>query len=282
VYTRGNADPPEKRREGDRVKTVAIASQKGGVGKTTLALNTSLALARRGWRTLVVDADPQGAISLSLKKELKVAEGLTEYAQGLRPLAELVLPTRLAELSFLPVGGIKAHRPSAVEIGEPVFGNLIDETSAEFDVLILDTASGLAGRTLRALRTVDYALVPMQAEPLSVRTLDGMLQTIAEIGDETGLQLAGVVLTMVQSRDEISLETVQEVWSLLPSEMVLEGFVPRDPAFLRASAHGVPVSLLSRRRPPSVASVFDAIAAELEVRIGLVSEGEDDIFHLLD
>lgn len=264
------------------MKAVAVASQKGGVGKTTLALNTSLALARRGWRTLVVDADSQGAISLSLKKELKVAEGLTEYAQGLKSLDELILKTRISELSFLPVGGIKSHRPSLVDIGEPVFGNLIDQTADDFDVVVIDTASSLGGRTRSVLRTVDYVLVPMQAEPLSVRTLQGVLETLAEIGDQTGLALAGIVLTMVQSRDEISLETVQEIWNLLPSSMVLEGFVPRDPAFLRASAHGVPVSLLSRRRPPSVASVFDSIAAELEPRIGLVTEGDDDIVHLLD
>lgn len=264
------------------MKAVAIASQKGGVGKTTLALNMSLALAHRGWRTLVVDADPQGAISLSLKKELKVAEGLTEYAQGLHPIEDLILATRLPELSFLPVGGIRTHRPSEIEIAEPVFGNLVDQTGADFDILIIDTASGLTGRTRRALRTVDYALVPMQAEPLSVRTLQGVLETLAEIGDETGLELAGIVLTMVQSRDDISLETVQEVWNLLPTEMVFEGFVPRDAAFLRASAHGVPVSLLSRRRPPAVAAVFDRIAAELEPRIGLVAEGDDDIVHLLD
>lgn len=264
------------------MRAVAVASQKGGVGKTTLALNTSLALAQRGWRTLVVDADPQGAISLSLKRELKVAEGLTEYAQGLKPLDQLILKTRIAELSFLPVGGIKGHRPSQAEVGEAVFSNLVDQTGANYDVLILDTASSLAGRTLSALKTVDYALIPMQAEPLSVRTLQGVLESLAEIGDQTGLELAGIVLTMVQSRDEVSLETVQEIWNLLPSTMVLEGFIPRDPAFLRASAHGVPVSLLSRRRPPSVASVFDSIAAELETRIGLVSESADDIVHLLD
>lgn len=264
------------------MRTVVIASQKGGVGKTTLALNTSLALAHRGWRTLVVDADSQGAISLSLKKELKVAEGLTEYAQGLKPLDQLILTTRIPELSFLPVGGIKSHRPSQVEIGEPVFGNLVDQLTDDYDVMILDTASSLSGRTRSALRTADFALVPMQAEPLSVRTLQGVLETLAEIGDQTGLELAGIVMTMVQSRDEISLETVQEIWTLLPSTMVLEGFIPRDPVFLRASAHGVPVSLLSRRRPPAVASVFDSIAAELEPRIGLVAEGEDDIVHLLD
>lgn len=262
--------------------TLAVASQKGGVGKTTLALNTSLALARRGWKVLVVDADPQGAISLSLKKELKVAEGLTELAQGTRSLDELVLPTRIPELSFLPVGGIKDHRPSPVEFGEPELGSLVDQTAHDYDLMVVDTASGLSGRTYSVLRTVDQVLVPMQAEPLSVRTLHGVLETLAEIGGDTGLELAGIVLTMVQSRDDISLETVQEIWGLLPSHMVLEGFIPRDPAFLRASAHGVPVSLLSRRRPPSVAAVFDRIAAELEPRIGLTVEGDDDIVHLLD
>jgi chromosome partitioning protein len=282
MYTPSHREPPKNRRKGACVITLAVASQKGGVGKTTLALNTSLALARRGWRVLVVDADPQGAISLSLKKELEVAEGLTEFADGTRTLDQVVLNTRIPELSFLPVGGIKNHRPSQVDIGEPALGNLVDQTAHGFDLMVVDTASGLSGRTLSVLRTADQVLVPMQAEPLSVRTLQGVLETLAAIGDETGLSLAGIVLTMVQSRDDISLETVQEIWGLLPSQMVLEAFVPRDPAFLRASAHGVPVSLLSRRRPPSVAAVFDRIAAELEPRIGLTVEGEDEIVHLLD
>lgn len=282
MYTPSHRETPKNRRKGECVITLAVASQKGGVGKTTVALNTSLALARRGWNVLVVDADAQGAISLSLKKELKVAEGLTEFAQGERSLDELILSTRIPELSFLPVGGIRGNKPSHVEIGEPVLGNLVDQTAHDFDLMVIDTASGLSGRTYSVLRTADQVLVPMQAEPLSVRTLQGVLETLAEVGDETGLQLAGIVLTMVQSRDDISLETVQEIWGLLPSHMVLEAFVPRDPAFLRASAHGVPVSLLSRRRPPSVAAVFDRVAAELEPRIGLVTEGEDDVVHLLD
>ncbi len=264
------------------MKAVAVVSQKGGVGKTTLALNTSLALAQRGWRVLVVDADPQGAISLSLKRELKVADGLTEYAEGTKTLHDIVLQSKIRELSFLPVGGIEGHRPSSIDIAEPVLANLLTQASADFDIVVVDTASGLQGRTRKVLRTVDYALVPMQAEPLSVRTLQGLLETLAEIHDQTGLELAGLVLTMVQSRDAISLETVQEVWNLLPSDLVFEGFVPRDPAFLVASAHGVPVSLLSRRRPPSVAAVFDRIAAELEPRIGLAAEENDDVVHLLD
>jgi chromosome partitioning protein len=264
------------------MKTVALVSQKGGVGKTTLALNTSLALARRGWRTLVVDADPQGAISLSLKRELKVAEGLTEFALAAKPLDRLILQTRIPQLAFLPVGGIAGNRPSHVDFAEPVFSDLIAGVGDDYDVLVIDTASGLSGRSLSALRTVDYALIPVQAEPLAVRTLQGLLETLAGISDQTGLELAGIVLTMVQSRDEVSLETVREIWDLLPSRMVFEAFVPRDAAFLKASAHGVPVSLLSRRRPPAVAAVFDSLAAELETRIGLVPEGTDDLFHLLD
>jgi chromosome partitioning protein len=87
------------------------------------------------------------------------------------------------------------------------------------------------------------------------------------------VELAGLVLTMLQSRLGSSLAVAEESWRLFPPELVFDSTVPRDPTFVDASAAGVPVALL-HRRPPAVAAVFDRIAAELETRIGL--EGEDD------
>lgn len=261
-------------------RTVAIASEKGGVGKTTVTLNLALAMARRGWKTLVVDTDPQGAISLSLNKELGASRGLLEFAREERKLAELMLSSRIPELTFLPVGRDDPDAEDAVD-GETL-DRLFYTASETHDLVLLDTPSGLQGRTAVVLRSVDAALIPMQAEPLSLRTLQTLLDRIASIREETGLHLAGIVLTMVQSRDPVSLATVQEIWSLLPSEVVFDAFVPRDAAFLRASAHGVPVSLLSRRRPPAVASVFDRLAAEFEERLQMTREDEEDVVHLVD
>ncbi|MFP3941995.1 MAG: ParA family protein, partial [Thermoanaerobaculia bacterium] len=108
------------------------------------------------------------------------------------------------------------------------------------------------------------------------RTTHPVLDALGDLrsgGSSVGL--AGFVLSMVETRDEVCLQVAQEAWSTLPSDLVLEAFVPRDPAFLRASAAGVPVGLLSKR-PPPVAFVFDHIAAELEPRLGLPLEDHKD------
>jgi chromosome partitioning protein len=259
-------------------RRVAVASEKGGVGKTTVVLNLGLALARRGWRTLIVDTDPQGAISLSLNREVGATDGVAELGTQSAPVAGVVVGTKLAELSFVPAGRARA---TAEELARGLDA-LLAGVAGRFDVLLFDTASGLGDRTEAVLRRVASVLVPVQAEPLSLRTLQGTLDGLSAIRQETGLGLLGIVLTMVQSRDPISLATVQEVWNRLPAEVVLDGFLPRDPAFLRASAHGVPVQLLSRRRPPAVASVFDRLAAEVESRLALERPGEDDVLPLVD
>ncbi len=259
-------------------RRVAVASEKGGVGKTTLVLNLGLALARRGWRTLVVDTDPQGAISLSLNREVGATAGLAELASGAAGSADVVVETRLPELAFVPAGR-KRVLPDQLAAGLDL---LLASATGTYEVMLFDTASGLGDRTEAVLRRSSAVLVPVQAEPLSLRTLQATLDGLAALRAETGLELLGIVLTMVQSRDPVSLATVQEIWSRLPAEIVLDGFVPRDAAFLKASAHGVPVQLLSRRRPPAVASVFDRLAAELETRLKLERPGDDDVFPLVD
>ncbi len=259
-------------------RRLAVASDKGGVGKTTVVLNLGLALARRGWRTLIVDADPQGAISLSLNREVGATAGLAELAARAADFAAVVVATKLPELAFVPAGRARV----SVETLGGGLDALLAGAAGHWDVVIFDTASGLADRTEAVLRRVAAVLVPVQAEPLSLRTLQGTLDGLSAIREQTGLGLLGIVLTMVQSRDPVSLATVQEIWNRLPPEVVLDGFLPRDGAFLKASAHGVPVQLLSRRRPPAVASVFDRLAAEVETRLGLERPGEDDVVPLVD
>jgi chromosome partitioning protein len=256
---------------------LAVASEKGGVGKTTVVLNLGLALARRGWRTLIVDTDPQGAISLSLDRDARATAGLSELADGTSRFEDVRVETKIPELSFVPVGGDPLER----EALGTALDHVIEAASDDHDVILVDTASGLGGRTATVLQRVAHVIVPIQAEPLSLRTLKGTLDRLAKLRDESSLDLLGIVLTMVQSSDPVSLASVQEVWSVLPARVVFDAFVPRDPAFLKASAYGVPVQMLSRRRPPAVAAIFESLAGEVEARLGLDPSGEDDVVTLL-
>lgn len=255
--------------------SLALVSQKGGVGKTTLALNLAYAAAQRGWRTLLVDADPQGSIGLSLQGSAAAHEGFVEYLEGAGSLDKYVLGTRLPELSILPTGEPSAERSERWERaldGSPGVAGLLAEASDDYDLMLLDTCSGLHGKNLRVLHPVDHLLAPIQAEPLALRSMTQLLEAVGLLRQQgSQVQLSGFVVTMLSSRQEVSLSVAQEAWALLPVDMVLEAFVPRDHVFLLASAHGVPLGLLSQR-PPPVATVFDRMVAELEPRLGLIVE----------
>jgi len=265
---------------------LAITSQKGGVGKTTCSLNLAFSFARRGRKTLLVDTDPQGAIGLSLAGRAREGRGLAECLEGNLSLLEAVIETRETDLDLLPVG-----HPAPARIARWVAdledGYLLEDLLApareRYDLVLIDTPSGLTGPTMGALRIADGILIPLQAEPLALRSVPAVLAMVAQLRQEgRGPHFAAIVLTMMQSREEASLKVAQETWQLFPPELVLEAVVPRDPVFLEASAEGVPVGLL-RRRPPAVAAVFDQIAAELEERLGFThEEGDDEAIPLVD
>jgi chromosome partitioning protein len=156
------------------------------------------------------------------------------------------------------------------------------EAEGAFDLAILDTPSGLGGVTGGALRQATHLLCPVQAEPLALRSVDQVLEMVALLrGQGHSLELAGFVLSMVQARDENSLQVAREIWGSFPPDYVLETTLPRHPSFMAANAAGVPVGLLGKNAP-ALAGVFDQLAAELEPRLGLTREaGNDEPIDLL-
>jgi chromosome partitioning protein len=258
---------------------LAIASQKGGTGKTTLALNLAQALARLGHRTLLVDTDPQGSIGLSLARKHGASRGLAEYLEASASLGEVVLKTRLENLHLLLVGGVQAAETDAFgqALGAPSgLARLAEEAGDHFDLLLIDTPSGLGGITRRVLEQATHVLAPVQAEPLALRSLGQLLDVVAAVRARGhALTMAGLVLFMLQVRNEHSLGVAQELWAQLPSGLLLDAAVPRDAIFLAAGAAGVPLGLLSRTPPPQ-ARVFEQLALELEPRLGFSRDEADD------
>lgn len=258
--------------------TIVVASQKGGVGKTTLSLNLGYALAQRGWATLLVDADPAGGMAASLTA-MKPSEGLVGVLRG-GALDECSVRTRLDALSILPVGAVPPLE-AGVFCDQLADGSLFATLaaraqSAGFDVMLVDTPAGLSGATLGAVQSGDHVILPVQAEPLAARAVAPMLEALGTLRARGAkASLSGIVLTMLQQRVGESLNVAAELWSGLPPALVFESIVPRDPVFLKASAAGVPLGLL-RRRPPPVASVFDRLAEEVERVVGLQPAAEED------
>lgn len=261
------------------MKSLAIASQKGGVGKTTVALNLAYAFAMRQRHAVLIDTDPQGAIGLSLVQDNQASPGLASLVLGNGQLTDALIQTNNPYLSILPVGKLRATQTPALAdrlISGSALSRLSAELGSDFDLAIIDTPSGFTGITLGALRASDFVLSPLQAEPIAARSLSLLLSVIGELRMEgCALSLAGVVLSMLQLRNDHSLAVAQEVWNRLPEDMVFDTHIPRDRVFLAASEAGVPLGLLSRK-PPPMASVFDQLAVELDEILQLSSGGDDD------
>lgn len=266
---------------------LTIASQKGGVGKTTVALNVAFALARRGWRSLVVDTDPAGAVGLSLTKRLAEAPGLAEYLSRTHPLSNVIVQTKLRELSVLPVGRVVPDEAMGFESllsDGGVLRHMLSELEGRYDLVLFDTPSGFGGATLGAMAVSRYVLCPVQAEPIAARSVLRVLDLIGSMRKRgVDVELLGYLLTMLQANDGSSRAVAEELARSLPHELMMQTSIPRDASFLEASAAGVPVGLLRRRAPPS-ALVFDQLAAEIEdkARLAAAKGGDDEPIALVD
>jgi chromosome partitioning protein len=256
------------------VITLAISSLKGGVGKTTTAINLAFSLAKRGWRTLLLDADPQGSVGFSLSPASPNPSGLYDILKNGAALEDVALRTKLDTLRIVMAGKIPAGDVSrwCASLHD---GALLDQFLAglgeKFDLVVIDTPSGLHGPTEGVLRNATHVLVPQQCEPLALRSLMMTVEFLGQLppGPHGACSLAGVLLTMADPKSAESREIVEEIRRLLPPELVCHALMPRDPAILTASMKGMPVGLMGGDAPPHAALLFDQLAAELEERLGL-------------
>lgn len=251
---------------------LAVVSQKGGVGKTTTAVNLAAALAMRGVKTLLIDVDPQGSVryGIGLARQTRLA-GFADYLAGRATLRQIVLPTLLPHLRAIVAGTViedAGHESYQRRVAEaPQFAELLEAARERSTVIVVDTPPGLGTLTRATLAASQRALVPLQCEPLALQTTPQILRTLREIvRGNPSLVLDGLVLTMYEEGSPLSRRIADYVREQLPPDLLVDVVVPRTLAAADAFAAGQPVVYRTPGDPASEAyrRLADIVAGRLE------------------
>jgi chromosome partitioning protein len=225
------------------MQTVAIANQKGGVGKTTTAVSLGGELARRGLRVLLVDCDPQGNATTSLGIAKQSLAGTTyDLLIGDMSLPEVVVPSGRPGLSLLPsdqdLAGAAIELTQA-ERREWRLAQALGSAREQYDWVLLDCPPSLGLLTLNALCAANAVLIPLQCEFLALEGLAQLKQTLDRVreGLNRNLRIVGVVMTMYDGRTNLAQQVVEEVQRHFP-RLIFRTLIPRSVRLSEAPSHG--------------------------------------------
>ena len=252
-------------------RIIAIAHQKGGVGKTTTAINLSACLAEAGQRVLAVDFDPQGNATSGLGFEKGyMSKTVYELLMGECEINECVIKEVQKNLDILPsdvdLSGAEIELLDQSD-KESKLRKELEKVENEYDFIIVDCPPSLNLLTINALTAADTVLVPIQCEYYALEGLSQIIQTVDLVKKKLNpkLELEGVVFTMYDARTNLSLEVVENVKNYLKGT-IYKTIIPRNVRLAEAPSHGMPINLYDNRS--AGAESYRMLAAEV------ISRGE--------
>lgn len=229
-------------------RILAIANQKGGVGKTTTAINLATALAATGRRVLLFDLDPQGNASTGLGVDRNAAQtGSYEVLIAGAPIADAMVETAVPRLAVVPASiDLSGAELELVDVDHREFRlkEAFDKFNTIFDYVLIDCPPALGLLTLNALVAADGVLVPLQCEYLALEGLSQLVRTVERVNSAFNdrLKVQGIVLTMFDSRNNLSNLVADDVRGYF-GDVVYKSVIPRNVRVSEAPSHGKPVLL---------------------------------------
>lgn len=229
-------------------RVIAIANQKGGVGKTTTAINLSACLADLGKKVLALDLDPQGNMTsgLGVDKD-EVENSVYDLIIGNAGIEECICKSVLENLDVLPSNidlSAAEIEMIGVENKEFIIKNEMEKIKDNYDFVIIDCPPALSMLTINAMTTADSVLVPIQCEYYALEGLSQLIHTIELVQERlnSSLQIEGVVFTMYDARTNLSLQVVENVKDNL-NQNIYKTIIPRNIRLAEAPSYGMPINM---------------------------------------
>ncbi len=233
-------------------KIIAIANQKGGVGKTTTSINLSAALAAKGKKVLIMDIDPQGNATSGFGIDKNNLEDtIYELILGESSIKDCIIPNVNSNInsnvSVIP-SNVNLAAAEIELIGterkEYILKNEVDYIRDDYDFIIIDCPPSLNMLTINAMTTADSVLVPIQCEYLALEGLSQLIHTVNLVKERLNpdLDMEGVVFTMYDPRTNLSMQVVENVKQNL-NEKIFETVIPRNIRLAEAPSHGMPINM---------------------------------------